>query len=181
MDYAEFLKNFDEKLDLYFSKYKGYVFCCEGCSSCCEKGDYPLSELELKYIMQGFSRLDYETRIEIQKNLKVMKKGEACPFLVSKKCAIYPFRPIVCRVHGLAYLTKGGTAKLPHCVRKGKNFNSVYHNKMLEIEPVKENLDTPSVLKDFDFGEIRNLADWFKSKSLISFKKQTQLLTPQVK
>lgn len=158
--YIQFLKNFDSKLKKYFNQHQEFINCKLGCSECCKKGDYPLSELELNYIMQGYIKLDNETKMIIQENIKKIKKGGACPFLINKKCSIYDYRPIICRVHGLAYLYKNNTVKLPYCVNSNKNYANVYDNCEINIEPIKENLDTQEVLKNFDYGEIRNLYDW---------------------
>ena len=38
------------------------------------------------------------------------------------------------------------------------------NNGEITINPIPENLDTPNVLKNFDYGEIRNLYDWIKIK-----------------
>lgn len=158
--YIQFLKDFDSKLKKYFNQHQEFIHCKLYCSECCEKGDYPISELELNYMMQGYIELDNETKIIIQENIQKIKKGGACPFLINKKCSLYNYRPIICRVHGLAYLYKNNTVKLPYCVNSNKNYVNVYANCEINIEPIKENLDTQEVLKNFNFGEIRNLYDW---------------------
>lgn len=163
MNYEQFLSEFDKKLDKYFHLHKPYIHCKAGCSNCCEKGDYPISQLELEYLMQGFMKLDNEVKRTVQKNIQEMKKGDACPFLTEKKCSVYPYRPIVCRVHGLAYLFKQNVVKVPYCTNQNKNYSDVYENGEIFINPINENLDTPEVLKDFKYGEIRNLFDWLKS------------------
>ena len=112
--------------------------------------------------MQGFIELDNKEKKQVQENLKNIEKGGACPFLLNKQCSIYPYRPIICRVHGIAYLCKEKTVKVPYCVNSGKNYHKVYKDGEININPVLENLDTPQVLKDFDYGEIRNLVDWLK-------------------
>lgn len=160
--YKEFLKDFDSRLENYFNQHESHIHCAAGCSSCCEKGDYPLSQLELEFLMQGYINLDNETKIKVQENIKSMAKGGKCPFLIDKKCSIYPHRPIICRVHGLAYLCRDGKVKVPFCVNENKNYSDVYRNNEIVINPVTENLDTPNVLKEFDYGEIRNLYDWIK-------------------
>lgn len=162
IDYTQFLKEFDSRLKKYFDQHKDYINCKVGCSDCCEKGDYPISELELNYIMQGYIALNNETKRSIQENIKNIKKGGACPFLVNKKCSIYTYRPIICRIHGLAYLYKNNTVKLPYCVNSGKNYAKVYSNNEINIEPIKENLESKEILKNFNYGEIRNLYDWLK-------------------
>ena len=158
--YIDFLKEFDKKLDVYFSSHASFLCCKKGCSACCEKGDYPVSELELKYLMQGYASLAFEMKITVQENFKNIEKGGACPFLVNSECSVYAYRPIICRVHGLAYLCKDNVVKLPYCVHSGMNYNDVYINDNFLAEPISEQLDTVCVLKDFKFGEVRNLYDW---------------------
>ena len=157
--YKDFLSQCDDKLEKYFDEYKEFILCKRGCCSCCEKGDYPLSQLELEYLMQGYIGLDDSIKMAVQSNLKNMKKGETCPFLINKECSIYPYRPVVCRVHGLAYLCKN-KVKVPYCTTESKNFSQIYSNGEITIKPIDENLDTTSVLKEFNYGEIRNLFDW---------------------
>ena len=122
-----------------------------------------MSQIELEYLMQGYAKLNDEDKITVQNNIKNIVKGGACPFLIDKKCSVYPFRPIVCRVHGLAYICHDEVVKVPYCANEGKNYTKVYKDGEIEINPVKENLDTQDLLKDFDFGEIRNLIDWIKA------------------
>lgn len=160
--YKAFIEDLDSRLSSYFKEQAEFICCKIGCSACCEKGDYPISDLELRYLMQGFANLDNQTKLEIQQNFKNMKRGEKCPFLIDSKCSIYPFRPIICRVHGLAYLCNGTTVKLPYCVNNGLNFSNVYSNSELKTQPITENLDTQNLLKDFVYGEIRYLYDWLK-------------------
>ena len=160
MNYSVFIKNLDKKLKQYFELHKEYICCCMGCSFCCEKGDYPISQVELEYLIHGFMVLPDNIKRLVQENIKNIQKGKICPFLIDKKCSVYEYRPIICRVHGLAYLCKDGVVKIPYCVNNGKNYTNVYKDGMVTINPIKENLDTPNVLKDIDFGEIRNLIDW---------------------
>ena len=163
LNYSEFLKNLDEKLDKYFFEQADFICCSKGCSSCCEKGDYPLSESELRYLMHAYAKLDNELKIKVQENIKRIERGGVCPFLIGKTCSIYPCRPIVCRVHGLAYLTKGNLAKIPYCVNDGKNYTTVYDNGEFLSEPIKDNLDTIFLAQKYGLGEVRNLYDWVKN------------------
>ena len=160
MDYKAFLTNLDKRLEKYFELHKEHICCSLGCSSCCETGDYPVSGIELEYMMQGYSTLNDNDKVKVQHNIKNMAKGGACPFLIDKKCSIYPYRPIICRVHGLAYICHDEVVKVPYCANEGKNYSKVYKDGEIKINPIKENLDTQTILKNFDFGEIRNLFDW---------------------
>jgi len=162
-DYEKFIQHLDERLKRYFKEQEQYICCKEGCSLCCERGDYPLTEPELHYLMQGYISLDNNTKRLVQDNFKQMKKGEACPFLINKKCSVYKHRPIVCRVHGLAYREKPHLIKLPHCAELGMNFKGVYVNGEFLATPANENLDTIPLVEIFDYGDMRNLYDWIKN------------------
>ena len=162
VNYITFLKDLDARLESYFKDQAEYICCKKGCSACCEKGDYPISELELRYLMQGYAGVDAETKREIQKNISVIEKGGMCPFLINSECSVYEFRPIICRVHGLAYFYKDKIAKLPYCVNSGLNYAKVHENGELLAEPISENLDSQELLSGFEYGETRNLFDWLK-------------------
>ncbi|MCQ2754713.1 MAG: YkgJ family cysteine cluster protein [bacterium] len=159
-NYETFIKKLDEKLALYFNAQKKDICCKRGCSECCEKGDYPLTEIELLYLMQGHMKLAPETKKQVQENIKNMEKGGACPYLINKECSIYQYRPIICRVHGLAYKHLHEKIKVPHCVKNGKNFSKIYENGEIYIAPINENLDTMNILEGVVCGEMRNLYDW---------------------
>ena len=161
IDYPAFIAKLDKRLEEYFNSQSENVCCKKGCSSCCEKGDYPLSEIELEYMMQGYISLDNSTKTQIQENIKDIQKGGKCPFLINSVCSIYPYRPIICRTHGLAYLMKDGRVNVPYCVNDGKNYSKVYQNGEILTEPVKENLSTLNLLKDAGIEcTVRNLYDW---------------------
>ena len=161
LDYETFLIDLDKKLKYYYEIQKQNIKCCVCCSACCEEGDYPLSDVELKHLMKGFLSLDFETRKIVQVNIKNMVKGGVCPFLIDKKCSVYDYRPIVCRVHGLAFTGSDGVVVVPFCANNGKNYADKYKNKILNIEPIKENLNTHALLNNVEYGEIRYLYDWY--------------------
>lgn len=160
MDYQKFIKELDKKLEDYFASQASYLVCKKGCADCCKAGDYPLSDLELQYLMLGYQKLDAELKLKVQERIKNMQKGGECPFLNDNLCSVYDYRPIICRVHGLAYLCKDKTVKLPYCINNGKNYISKYQNGEFIGEPILENLDTNKILEGLNYNEIRNLYDW---------------------
>ena len=175
--YEKFIKEFDKKIRKYFEVQSEHICCKEGCAGCCEIGDYPFSQLEMMYLMTGFKKLPIEKQKIVKQNMQNIKKNRfsehffyQCPFLIDKKCSIYKYRGITCRTFGLAYLIdkKNKQVKLPECSKEGLNFCKVYNGKEFSIEPIKENLDLPSVMKSklaknnkLEFGEIRSLVNWF--------------------
>lgn len=161
IDYAGFLKEFDKRLKKYFESFGENICCKKGCSGCCEKGDYPLTDIELEYLMKGFSALSPSAKIEVQNNIKNMVKGGVCPFLINKGCSVYDYRPIICRVYGLAYFYTDKKVKIPYCVDEGKNFSKIYDKDGFSGTPLNVNLDTPHVLEGL-YNEMRNMYDWLK-------------------
>ena len=95
-----------------------------------------------------------------------------CPFLIDKKCSVYPYRGLVCRIHGLAWYDENeNRIRLPYCANKGLNYAKVFDRQTGEVflqNPITERLRIDSILdseeaKKFDLirGEIRPLLKWF--------------------
>ena len=169
-----------EQLDTIFEQQKEYICCCEGCSSCCEEGMYPYSELEFRYLMIGFRQLSDEEKEQVisetKKLLEIYKEKNCecfmhkCPFLINGECSVYPYRGIVCRVHGLAWFD-GEKVQLPYCVNTGLNYSKVFDRTTGEVflpNVIQEHLRIDNILKspvaqsyELECGEIRPLINWF--------------------
>ncbi len=173
--YKKFLEKFDKRLDKYFENQCEYIKCKEGCSLCCEVGEYPFSRLEIEYLMQGIMQLPASVKSVIKENIKQLKKNQPkmyrCPFLIKSSCSVYPYRGIVCRTHGLAWFDEDEEKiKLPYCVNKGLNYAKVFDRETGEVflpEPIKERLRIDSILRskeaeeyEIECGEIRPLIKW---------------------
>lgn len=161
LDYSKILSELDSKLEEYWTSQSKFLCCKAGCSECCEKGDYPISDIELEYLMHGYMKLENEVKIKIQENINTMEKGGSCPFLIQNLCSVYQYRPIICRTHGLAYMMNNGIVNVPYCVNNNKNYSKVYKDETLYTEPVLDSLATTDILKDFN-PVIKNLYDWLK-------------------
>ena len=137
-NYEAYLEHITNKINEFFDKQKPYIFCKKGCSLCCEKGEYPWSFIEYKYLMIGFNVLPFETKKIIEEKIKKIKeekknfKGEGtffydCPFLINKECAVYKYRGIICRSFGLLHVSeKNGKIQMPFCHKLGLNYSNVY-------------------------------------------------------
>jgi Fe-S-cluster containining protein len=75
------------------------IACKKGCYTCCIKHSVPISQPEIQgiswYVIEKLKGL---LRVRVKEQLKMFNEIEHCPFLVNKVCAIYPVRPIACRV-----------------------------------------------------------------------------------
>lgn len=188
--YRAYLKYLDKKLGAIFKEQAPYIFCKEGCSSCCERGEYPYTEIEFAYLMLGVQGLDKETFLQIEQNMQDIKKSKElfkgekflykCPFLINKRCSVYDFRGIICRSHGVAFFSQNNQLLVPACVDEGLNYSNVYdfenqtisdekyHKSGIKQEPLAHNagvhyLTNNEVTKaiDLDFGDVKPMCEWF--------------------
>lgn len=150
-NYKQYLERIDSYLEKFFAQQQPYIHCKEGCSICCELGDYPFSRLEYQYVMIGYDLLlEQEKTIINEKisNLKTAKEKTAhkkflyeCPFLINKKCSIYKHRGLVCRSYGLLQYNidenDNRTLNIPYCVEKGLNYSNVFDSETNSISSQK--------------------------------------------
>lgn len=193
--YQIFLKFFQKELGKMFSNQAEFIKCKEGCSYCCEKGEYPFSRLEFDYLLQAYKTLPAETKGRIlfniaQVNEKMSKHKEGlfmydCPFLINKSCSVYENRGIICRTFGLLCEHDDGRLTMPFCQEYGLNYSKVYNKekgqiittcngqKLCQTEPkayriAREHVQNLSVAKDLDL-------DWGESKTLIDFLNESNI------
>lgn len=178
-------------LKKYFEQQKDYIHCKQGCSYCCEKGEYPFSELEFKYAMIGYNSLNEEKKSIIDSKAKKIKEEKTqskeevfmyeCPFLIDKKCSIYNHRGLICRTHGLMFYIEDENGesknKAPHCMEIGLNYSSVFDKEKkvisqemwdksgIKTEPVAYNLSKKALFKKGEQFEI----NFGESKALIDW------------
>ena len=192
--FYQFIRVIMERINSHFEDQKEYIHCKEGCSLCCEKGEYPCSELEFEFLKIGFMTLDRETQQQIVDNTIKLKQEKEnftgkmlmhkCPFLINHRCSVYPYRMIICRTFGLSYYdkdeyTEKNTLKVPFCIEQSLNYSEVYdqENKTFSTElfkktgyknePLTYNLGVEFLVKKFG-QEIMNL-DFGEFKRLIDW------------
>ena len=184
-NYSEFLKEFDNVLELLFSSQQKYIKCKKGCCGCCSKGEYPFSQIEFAYLTQGFINLSDNTKKIVQNNItnlikeRIENKNErfehVCPFLINKECCVYEYRGIICRTFGVCYYDdKEGYVRLPDCVFDGLNYSEYFdkENNILNIKDVPmvnlriDRVFDSELAKKYNLvcGEIRPLLDWITGK-----------------
>ena len=191
-DFKKYLDILETRLlSKYFEAQKDYIHCIEGCSGCCQVGEYHTSDLELMYLVAGYQKLDKETQDKIATNIDAIKlkrengdnKMYQCPFLIDNRCSVYENRTLICRTHGLLfYVTdKDGNSKnkIPACVNDGLNFSEVYDAESgtislekwklsgIEAEPKAYNISRESLMNN---EIVRDLGlDFGESKAMIDW------------
>ena len=97
-DYRQLMADVMEEAERLKICYGEHMKCRKGCSECCT--DLTLLPLEW-----------YALREVLKKEnppLKPAGQDDRCSLLVDDACALYPYRPLICRTHGLPllYLTE---------------------------------------------------------------------------
>ena len=193
--YCQFLRIVQNRINEHFEEQKEYICCREGCSFCCQKGNYPCSEAEFNFLKLGFMKLDKETaQTVINKILQIKAEKQKskeqnfsyeCPFLKDNRCSVYEHRMLICRTFGLLYYEDKSTAgeknifKMPFCIEKGLNYSSVYNFEKNSLsselvkklgyktDPLAYNLSSEYLMQKFG-KEIMNL-DFGEVKPLIDW------------
>ena len=155
-NYFLYLNVIQNKIDKFFENQKEYILCHEGCAKCCQKAQFPFTEIEFRFLMQGFLSLDMSVQNVIIERVKSIikekekfyskKSGEDfkydCPFLVNNTCIVYKFRGILCRCFGLILfkLNSDTKSQIPFCAFEGLNYSNVLdaENKKISMEKFKE-------------------------------------------
>ena len=93
-----------------------YGFKCTGCrDNCCLTRFYHHTYLEYQFIREGFENLDSHRQHEIlrkanencRQTAQADQKGRPvrlmCPLNDGGMCRLYPYRPMICRLHGIPH------------------------------------------------------------------------------
>lgn len=105
------------------SEYKAaadhYGFNCDGCQdNCCQTRFYHHTMVEYLYVFEGLKMLTPKKQTQVKlravnvvdETAKVQDKAETmrlmCPLNVDELCLLYAYRPMICRLHGIAHELK---------------------------------------------------------------------------
>ncbi len=193
--YEIFLYTLNKELQKMFDNQAEFIKCKEGCSYCCEKGEYPFSELEFNYLIEGYKQLDSNTKKIIKENIKQINKEKSkntdkifmhkCPFLIDKRCSVYKNRGIICRTFGLLCEHNDGRLTIPFCHEYGLNYAQLYDKELGQLiderDGIKLSKTEPAAFR-IERNNIMNLSIaknlnivWGDSKTMIDFINQTNI------
>ena len=184
-NFKKFLASVNEDIEKIFNHQREFISCKEGCSLCCERGDYPISEIEYKYMMIAYEKLDENTKSIIKKNVQELKNSNkesyTCPFLIEHRCSIYSHRPFVSRTFGVLTEDSKGNPCYPFCATLGKNYSEFYdaeNNRLSSSAYYKKNyLSYPKFFRlsnkvimnlplaeelKINFGEAKKMIDYLE-------------------
>jgi hypothetical protein len=121
-----------EQMDAAYATVAGqYGFQCNGCvDNCCRTRFYHHTLIEYLYLLEGMNALDADDAREIllrarqvcEKMADADRQGKAffmmCPLNRDERCILYPYRPMICRLHGIPHELRridGNVVKMPGC------------------------------------------------------------------
>ncbi len=106
------------KMDQAFEKVaRGYGFVCNGCEeNCCQSLFFHHTLVEKAYLHYGLSMMEPSEQEDILEKARAYTAHGAfvpgadpdmekpmCPLFADGGCRMYPFRPMICRLHGLPH------------------------------------------------------------------------------
>jgi Fe-S-cluster containining protein len=85
-----------------------YGFVCNGCSdNCCFTRFHHHTFIEYLMIYAGYQKLDPLLQEEIRRKAEIFTAKAIsplmCPLNIDGRCILYPYRPMICRLHGIPH------------------------------------------------------------------------------
>jgi hypothetical protein len=103
----------------YNSAAEHYGFVCQGCrDNCCRTHFYHHTIIEYIYLIEGLDTLISEKQNEVRRRALTVVDETAkadhhaaavrlmCPLNFDELCILYPYRPMICRLHGVPHELK---------------------------------------------------------------------------
>jgi hypothetical protein len=108
--YLEKLKTIYDSMDRTYGEAAAfYSFDCRGCQdNCCTTYFFHYTIAEYLYLLQGFWALEEGLKKEILERAMNMcdpskRYSYLCPLNLQGRCLLYPYRTMICRLHGLPF------------------------------------------------------------------------------
>lgn len=113
-NYHNLVKKIDSFCQAIENRYQASLVCKKGCSDCCRHISlFPVEAVALNLALAALSPESREKIVHLAKESDVDGK---CPLLDHGACLMYPYRPVICRTHGLPILVTGYSGiTLDHC------------------------------------------------------------------
>ncbi|MBW2411449.1 MAG: hypothetical protein JRF72_16750 [Deltaproteobacteria bacterium] len=123
--FMERLKSIFGDMDREYSRAaEHYGFDCNACTDiCCQTRFYHHTYIEYLLIQEGFKTLNPETQTEIASRAGRIVRQAAdlekeakpvrlmCPLNSEALCVLYPYRPMICRLHGIPHEFQNGAGQ----------------------------------------------------------------------
>jgi Fe-S-cluster containining protein len=132
-NYFQLVNRVDELCRNVEEVLREHIKCAAGCSSCCKA--ITLFPVEAAAIRMGVEALPEEEAEIVRRHAAEGGEGDTCPLLYDHRCLIYPFRPIICRTHGLPILfTDDGKRRVDYCPSNLQGCKSLPGSAVIDLD-----------------------------------------------
>jgi hypothetical protein len=119
-EFIERLKKIYVAMDLAYRRAaEHYRFNCDACrDNCCQSRFYHHTVIEHAYLLEGLKTLTIHKQREVQSramevvdqtsgcDVRKEARRMMCPLNFDQLCILYPYRPMICRLHGIPHELK---------------------------------------------------------------------------
>ena len=132
-NYYALVAKIDEMTSRITSRYAGHITCKKGCDDCCRHlAIFPVEGVALA---SALSRLPKEEVARLLKKAGSAAVDGPCPLLENSECALYPYRPIICRTHGLpVVMSNEGKRRIDFCPMNFKDLETLPGDAVIDLE-----------------------------------------------
>lgn len=152
INHAELFKNYRQLVDRIDAlcteihrTYSDSITCRKGCDSCCRL--FSVSWVEAVFLAVSARALSDEW-LNFLRNRALTSDGQdTCPLLVDGACILYPYRPIICRTHGLPILIRHGRdVRVDYCPRNFTNATTLTGSGIVDLDRLNDTLAAVNLL-----------------------------------
>lgn len=152
--YTEFLSRLDILCNELYVKLKDSMQCRKGCTMCCISGitvipveAYYIAENMPSILLEGSEPASIIKKNNPEKSELHSEINGNCVFLQDGLCAIYPWRPVLCRTQGFPllygsepHIENEHDYELSYCELNFKDFESFNKDQLLDMDRVNLSL-----------------------------------------
>jgi Fe-S-cluster containining protein len=131
--YLALVERVDRFLASVRKRYADQILCRKGCADCCRQF-LSLWPVEAHHIARGLKVLPAGLIVRLQAQAETAGWSQ-CPLLLDSACALYEYRPILCRTYGYPFLSQEeGNLSGPLVSYCSRNFQGLKEGDRLQGE-----------------------------------------------
>jgi Fe-S-cluster containining protein len=136
--YRDLVARVDRLLDDVRCKYPADIVCHKGCDCGCR--NLSIFPIEALSIFMAIRELPANAAAAVRQRAETHTIWD-CPLLEDRACGLYPYRPIICRTHGLPLQTiYNGRPSIGYCRRNFENRSAIPRDAVIDLDWINNSL-----------------------------------------
>lgn len=132
-DYRRLVEKVDALCNHITREHTKDITCHKGCSGCCLH--ISIFWVEAINLAAALSTMPQDTIAQIRSMAKTAQGSATCPLLHNHICQLYPYRPLICRTHGLPIIVaRNGECIVDFCPNNFQETTSLSGNSIIDLE-----------------------------------------------